>query len=689
MPSGGVHITILERTSLRGDFHEIIGRLDGAADSEDAKLMKFAKLGAIGPDLFYAMADYNPDLIELVSFLSKLGGSYECVTKLMARIDQKISKVESDLTLGAIDSFKDAIAEFERTFGFVGAIVQNELMAEVIRRKGNLFPVFEARRQLNLPRERWFWADYLHYIRTGVFLRELLVHSQGKPFFRAYAYGYATHYVTDVVGHPFVNHITGSLWRMYWQRHHLIENFMDAYVWDRWHDAHPSEVDPATEEQQLDSIRDNPNKERGSGASFSFARLHDHIGIGVVPLDDPIDKFISTICKSIEEGFDYVGVPLAPPSMDSNVDVQDWAETLAVVFKAAYPSTAKPPENLSGNGRFDGYPTALDIASAYTTLRLFLKVATEESITEPEFPDVVKDVWDKILRLSDDVIRNLGGVPPIPTPAVDLQRFSLEDVWKAIKDYVGWAIDSAIAVAAAAFQLIRDTIAVGGALLVDTVKACLYLVNKSLFDIYKQVRFLLVREGYTMPFTEELDQEVGGGVSAQRLWRTPIETNLQEFPKEELPDTEQKTTGSSYIPWLPPELLVEMGSPPHCEEPRTWVSPYGNDEPPDTFIDAPLGQRELLSPKGPIGFDFIIKPGESFQPPTNFGGAIANCVKIFETIQNAEAMGSFPESLFPDYNLDGDRGYGWACWDVRNGSGDNLGPPHDGSYVTVDPVLVR
>ena len=40
----------------------------------------------------------------------------------------------------------------------------------------------------------------------------------GNPNLIAYSLGYTTHYVTDVVGHPFVNQVVGGPWRLYWQR---------------------------------------------------------------------------------------------------------------------------------------------------------------------------------------------------------------------------------------------------------------------------------------------------------------------------------------------------------------------------------------------------------------------------------------------------------------------------------------
>jgi hypothetical protein len=518
-------------------------------------------------------------------------------------------------------------------------------------------------------------------------VRELLVQSEKRPNVRAFAFGYITHYVADVVGHPFVNQVVGSPWRMYWQRHHLVENFIDAYVWDRWHDDHRDETDPITNEQPLDTIRATPN-DMGDGARFTFARLNDHINIGIVAGNDPVDKFIQDICDRIRSGAEHVGILDKLPDPPDDRDLNEWADTLAQVFRAAYPAASDPPQNLKTN---DGYPTPDDIKQAYSLLRLYLRISTEESVTEPKFPDIPSDVWNAVKKLWDDVEKNLGKAPPFPSPGIPQ---SFEDLWAAMMAFLDWAVETAIAIGNAAIQFIRDAIAAAGALFLDMIRAGLYLIKKALFDIYKNLRFFLVRMAYNIPFTDELTEDLGGGLEATSLWMTPSEPNLYAYPKEELAKSEEEEKNSNYVPWVPPELLAGMRKPNHVllEMPQTWVGPYGWRTPADAFIDSPLGTRVMLSPQGPIDFNVIIKPGIPFNPPTDFGGAIENCVAAFQKVITAESTGGIPPDLFPDYNLDGDRGYGWLCWNVRNPPGkgvafDSLIPP-DGSFVTVDPVLI-
>lgn len=696
MPTAGTHITVLERLALRDEFSELVGSPNAEADSEEETRHKFAKLGAIGPDIFYAMADYGPDLQNLAKFLSAFAGSVECILELTDEINKKIKGIESDLTLGVTDIVDGGLDLIKESFGNIGKTFTTVLLAEVINNGVNFFPIFETPRQLDKPREKWFWADYLHYVRTGVFVKELFDNSRDNANASAFAYGYLSHYVTDVVGHPFINQVTGSLWRHYWQRHHLIENYVDAYVWPRWHDSHPDEV--KNSEQALDSIRmaPRPIADLGEGAPFTFSRINDHINVGAYEGNDPLNVYIRSICHLIRDGLSNLGAIPARPN-DQGRELREWAEFMANVFRKTYPKPTRPPQNLSG----DGYPSPDDILQAYSFLRLFLRVSTEENFKEPEFPDIIGDVWEKIQDLSNNVIANLGKIPPMPIPGVSIGGgFSFDDVWSAIKEYTEWAIKAAIALGEAAFQFIKDAIAIGGVLLLDSIRAALYLINKALFDIYKHFRFVLVRFGYAIPFTDELTNEIAGGVRGESLWQIPNRDGLDPFPIEEIADLEERKLGSTYVPWVFPTYLDQMREPNRAlyERPLTWVGPYGdglttlpidqNDCPrgPDAFIERPLGKRVLLSANGPMDLSNLPILDTPFQQPEDFGGAIVNCEIAFRKARTAIEAGGIPSDLFPDYNLDGDRGYAWPCWDVAD-SADRL-HPNAGQEVIVNPILI-
>ena len=200
------------------------------SDTDPAAIqMRFACLGAVGPDIFYAMADYGGDLQDLENVLVKIAGTFECVSELLGKVDRYVSGLESSITLGVVD-------EIKQTFGLVSGVMSESMLA-LFASGVNLWPVFEPARQRDQPRNGGTGPTTC---TTSAPASSSAPPRQEQAATRTCTrtrFGYLTHYVTDVVGHPYVNQVVGAPWRLHWQRHHLVENFMDAYVWDRWHAA--------------------------------------------------------------------------------------------------------------------------------------------------------------------------------------------------------------------------------------------------------------------------------------------------------------------------------------------------------------------------------------------------------------------------------------------------------------------
>ena len=96
------------------------------------------------------------------------------------------------------------------------------------------FQMFVPDAHHNRQEKDWYWFDMLHYRRTGVFAQHLVsaAHSNQQ---KAFAYGYLSHIAADVVGHPYVNMIVGSPYRLNVQRHVAAENFQDAWKYHRYY----------------------------------------------------------------------------------------------------------------------------------------------------------------------------------------------------------------------------------------------------------------------------------------------------------------------------------------------------------------------------------------------------------------------------------------------------------------------
>ena len=68
-----------------------------------------------------------------------------------------------------------------------------------------------------------------------------------------------------------MNRIVESPWRNLWQRHHLVENFIDAHVWATWHDQ-GTQPDRPADEQNLDTVLSQPADPMRDGAGSSTTR---------------------------------------------------------------------------------------------------------------------------------------------------------------------------------------------------------------------------------------------------------------------------------------------------------------------------------------------------------------------------------------------------------------------------------
>ena len=60
MPTSGTHITIVQRLALSDDhLKQLLGDPLPDDSTAEGRRMRFASLGAVGPDLFYTLADFD------------------------------------------------------------------------------------------------------------------------------------------------------------------------------------------------------------------------------------------------------------------------------------------------------------------------------------------------------------------------------------------------------------------------------------------------------------------------------------------------------------------------------------------------------------------------------------------------------------------------------------------------------
>lgn len=235
---------------------------------------KFTAIGAIGPDLFYFSQDYNglplgpisdelmfalavyyffdtaheedwePLLIildqvnatmaALIRFLIKLQKIWQTfVDGWNATIGPIVADIENladALTGGVLSEFGVVLDELQLA---LKTIAEEELLTFV-----DIFTNFDTCVQKGFDEKLFLWSDMSHYRRPSALCQAFVKQADalaaaGKTTeseqFLAFSLGYMTHLGTDTVAHSFVNEQCGGPFRNHPQRHHLIENHIDAW----------------------------------------------------------------------------------------------------------------------------------------------------------------------------------------------------------------------------------------------------------------------------------------------------------------------------------------------------------------------------------------------------------------------------------------------------------------------------
>jgi hypothetical protein len=228
MPSYAIHLIVLDKAveKLRVSGH------NAEADLL-AKYGDYSALGAMGPDIYFFAPDMDAVTHDLINFIFEV---YDVLEPFIDFYKDYVEPVMDEaeagvdwLTGGLWTSLKESIAQISATVF--------ALLAKVTTQQFDLFQHFEPNMNKGLLEKNWFWIEMGHGRRTNQFASNLLQGAKNDPALKAYACGYLTHIMTDVIGHPFVNQIVGGPFRTQWHRHHLIENFMDSWAWQNYYNA--------------------------------------------------------------------------------------------------------------------------------------------------------------------------------------------------------------------------------------------------------------------------------------------------------------------------------------------------------------------------------------------------------------------------------------------------------------------
>lgn len=253
MPKYGTHHIVLKE-AVSELYASGNSTASSAADIIQAETPS-AIIGSIGPDLFFWGPDY-----EVVDKLYRLYNNIEDVVELYNKVVQPIRQIKDaivepyedlveTLAPNTVQLIKHLLNEIEQTSALFKSAIGTGLFAGVLSGANLLtdaagigslshqfFQMFVPDLQNNENEKKWYWFDMLHYRRTGYFAWNL-VNSAMTPREKAFAFGYLSHIATDVTGHPYVNQIVGTPYRLNVHRHVTAENYQDSWKYSEYYNG--------------------------------------------------------------------------------------------------------------------------------------------------------------------------------------------------------------------------------------------------------------------------------------------------------------------------------------------------------------------------------------------------------------------------------------------------------------------
>ncbi len=211
--------------------------------SEHAPFLFF---GSQGPDfLFFNTRDWpvEGDLSRGIEFVMEVYGTLREIKQFvmdalpLEEIDAVMEAGRDEFT--TISQIVDLVRAAQATSSVAEATIRQGIMAFVAEN----FGAYLFNEVIGHPEQKvqdryqqkpnWWWFDTLHYKRTGQFAETLMRNAQsgGRPEEIAYALGYLTHFAADTVGHPYINLLSGGPYRTHSQRHKVIENYHDTFLY--------------------------------------------------------------------------------------------------------------------------------------------------------------------------------------------------------------------------------------------------------------------------------------------------------------------------------------------------------------------------------------------------------------------------------------------------------------------------
>jgi hypothetical protein len=663
MPGPLIHISVMRAVAKRlteeGYAPQRSERIDpswqGADPKQLGRLMQdhsnFAALGAIGPDLFFFLPDFRDTKVGPVDvpLSSVLANFVHYLYKLYDAVDPYVTKYEK--YIGPIS--EDTEEEISRLTGGLSEVVGDiagELssilitaLEDLATQNWDLFTYFSMGHNKGWDEQAFLWSDMLHYRRTGQFGRALwraasdMADADARAKAQAYALGYITHVGADVTGHAFVNSIAGGPFRLHWQRHHLVENHMDAF----WYLRDPNRPGSTTQYPQVTE-----------SALYYDIAFDEMDGSAVTRPGYPTGN-------TLRENWERRRL------LDLDSTLADPIATLLHdAIKDVFYSNGVHPRILREE---DGRPTVELIEETYRLLFAFLKMTTVDGFAHepPDPPELFPNL--QFPTPSDPQESAPGSNSSDSSWFDDLLDFLL-----SIINLLAYIAEVAIYLATLPWAVLAD-------IATYPIRIGLYYaLELPLYHLLKAFRSVLVMTGYMMPMDDEISLGlVTIGLPDAAVFQKVMADVGDVFPADPMAGPDKDPFSDRMYPHLYP---TESDAVTPAEYHSPWVYPSTQPSENELTMAGPYARRSLPGVLfKPVATDANVRDQLEtsvspewvdqnahalFRADTHLGDATSfSAYQIWLHTRTSPQPGGKFEIPYVDWNLDADRGYGYKAWD--------------------------
>lgn len=771
--------SFLDNVELGREGQALLAQLHGPLDarylsSVMTKWERFTALGAIGPDLFFFSQDYSKPFIPsdeimlalsvyyfmdaakmedyepLLIILDQVNHTFAQVLRLIIKIDKVFKELVAawDATIGKVFGAVETAID-DLTGGSLEALqvaISNagkaliSIAAEEVLTFKDVFSWFSLNMRKGWDEQDFLWSDMTHYRRTSEIPRRLIdqaiaLRDSGAPGAKdrgeqllAFAMGWVCHVGVDTVCHSFVNEQCGGPFRTHWQRHHLVENHIDATVYrkagggggglpgDPWA-ATPTYPDVGSsalvfavsltpaQPQGKDRPATLPDDRAAAKAAVDVdGELPDFLADAIAQA--LIDTFGADKHPTIYGGSDFQTALEAGDGIIARIVDMVTGDNLDRPFRELLALVAPTPSMHVPHG----FPLPWQIKTTYRFMISFYKLSFFDSwdLRKPKKPDVV------IFPPSSD-FSDLFSAPDFSGPSSGDPATDACDAIRSFFDWLGKELE-------AAAKLLGDIIKMIASPGSYPVRLALYQVAMWCWDAVQNTHDLLAHTGFLMPHGEvrypdgelalanEIDRSlVTLGHTVDGDFQQALAENLDIFgnldhsldglsalhnphdPKafpwypqrQKSPalwdGTHQPAAGDLDVieyrrPWTYPDRTrAADGSlqPNQLELPLTFSGPYPQGATPDAVffrLGRPVNQQER------IAYEKAPTPAVTDRLSGDFigGDPHADHSPLGDPVPfSAYLIGQICNNpaYTTDFNLDADRGYGYRCWDWDRAEG--------------------